>query len=165
VLRSGRLPLPNLSKNSKELKLFSICPGSIIYTSLSIDPEYRFFLYLYCPTHLIMARTKQTARKTKKGIITWTRFHLPEEQEWPIWSQDYANVYVGPLSGVQGRWRFVFLGRMVDHPTQAAYILGKCCLPISVLSNMLTRRRMGYAGRRKSISVLSCLRRVSTEPP
>ncbi|KAH8593502.1 hypothetical protein B0O99DRAFT_742855 [Bisporella sp. PMI_857] len=70
-----------------------------------------------------MARTKQTARQTTKGVITWTRFYLPEEQEWPTWSIDYGNVYVSPLSEVQGCRGNVFLGRMVDRPEQAAYII------------------------------------------
>jgi hypothetical protein len=73
-----------------------------------------------------MARTKQTARRDiSKGIITWTRFYLPEDQEWPTWSSDYTNIYVGPLLEVQGcRLMDVFVGRMVDHPTQAAYVIG-----------------------------------------
>ena len=112
-----------------------------------------------------MARTKQTARQTTKGVITLIRFYLPEEQEWPTWSVDYANVYIGPLSEVQGCRGKVFLGRMVDRPEQAAYIIGKYHVAISVLDNIITRRRMGYARRRKGTSVLSCLPRVSTEPP
>ena len=83
-----------------------------------------------------MARTKQTARQTTRPVITWTRFYLLEEQEWPTWSIDYANVYLGPLSEVQGRRGKVSLGRMVGRPEQAAYIIGKCYLPISVLDNV-----------------------------
>jgi len=112
-----------------------------------------------------MARTKQTARITTKEIITWTRFYLPEGQEWPTWSGDYANVHLGPLLEAQGLRGCVSLGRMVDHPEQAAYIIGKCHLPISVLDNIVTQLRMGYARRHKGLSVLSCLRRLSTEPP
>ncbi|KAL3425259.1 hypothetical protein PVAG01_02050 [Phlyctema vagabunda] len=69
-----------------------------------------------------MARTKQTARRSLKPLITWTRFHLPHEQEWPTWSTDHADVHVGPLVGVEG-WRKASLGRMVDNPEQAAYII------------------------------------------
>ncbi|KAI1370243.1 hypothetical protein F4677DRAFT_438900 [Hypoxylon crocopeplum] len=67
-----------------------------------------------------MARTKQTARRYGKGIITWTRFHLPLDQEWPTWSATYEDVHVGPLAGVAGK---VLLGRMVENPEQAAYII------------------------------------------
>ncbi|KAK4236855.1 hypothetical protein C8A03DRAFT_35238 [Achaetomium macrosporum] len=69
-----------------------------------------------------MARIKQTARRTQKRLITWTRFHLPREQEWPTWSVDHADVHVGPLADVKGKWK-VLLARMVDNPEQAAYII------------------------------------------
>lgn len=71
-----------------------------------------------------MARTKQTAKHFDKRLVTWTRFHLPREQEWPTWSVDHADVHVGPLAGVEGRWK-VSLGRMVEKPEQAVYIIGK----------------------------------------
>lgn len=73
-----------------------------------------------------MARIKQTARKYGKGIITWTRFHLPLDQEWPTWSATYEDVHVGPLAGVAGVAGKVLLGRMVETPEQAAYIIGEC---------------------------------------
>ena len=79
-----------------------------------------------------MARSKQTSRPCIKETITWTRFYLPKEQEWPTWPVDYTHIYLGPLAEVDGcRWP-VFLGRMVDRPEEAAIIIGKCHLPISV---------------------------------
>ncbi|KAK3393389.1 hypothetical protein B0H63DRAFT_406578 [Podospora didyma] len=69
-----------------------------------------------------MARTKQKARRTHKPLTTWTRFQMPREQEWPVWSVDHADVHVGPLADVEG-WRKVSLGRMVDNPERAAYII------------------------------------------
>ncbi|KAJ0413061.1 hypothetical protein BJY00DRAFT_297446 [Aspergillus carlsbadensis] len=69
-----------------------------------------------------MARTKQTARRSTPPLITWTRFHLPQEQEWPTWSVDHVNVHIGPLADVYG-WCRVSLGRMVKNPEQAAYII------------------------------------------
>jgi hypothetical protein len=75
-----------------------------------------------------MARTKQTARRSTPPLITWTRFHLLQEQEWPTWSTDHVDVHIGPLADVYG-WCRVSLGRMVENPEQAAYIIGKCYLP------------------------------------
>ncbi|KAI1112061.1 hypothetical protein F5Y14DRAFT_423017 [Nemania sp. NC0429] len=69
-----------------------------------------------------MARIKQTAGHYEKDLITWTRFHLPQDQEWPTWSVDHADVHVGPLAGVHG-FHKASLGRMVDNPEQAAYII------------------------------------------
>ncbi|KAI0400398.1 hypothetical protein F4802DRAFT_619866 [Xylaria palmicola] len=69
-----------------------------------------------------MARTKQTAKRIDKPLTSWTRFHLPRDQEWPTWSVHYDDVHVGPLEGVEG-WRTASLGRMVDNPEQAAYII------------------------------------------
>ncbi|KAK8086179.1 hypothetical protein PG994_001153 [Apiospora phragmitis] len=68
-----------------------------------------------------MARTKQTAKLYGKGIITWTRFHLPLEQEWPIWSVTMRMCMSAPLR----MWK-VFRRRwaeMVGNPAQAAYII------------------------------------------
>ncbi|KAH6631491.1 hypothetical protein F5144DRAFT_620575 [Chaetomium tenue] len=69
-----------------------------------------------------MARTKQTARRTYKPFITWTRFYLPREQEWPAWAVDHDDVHAGPLTDVEGCGK-LSLGRMVDNPEQAAYII------------------------------------------
>ncbi|KAL2867618.1 uncharacterized protein BJX67DRAFT_380965 [Aspergillus lucknowensis] len=69
-----------------------------------------------------MARRKMTAKRIGKGLITWTRFHLPREQEWPTWSVDHPDVHVDPLAGVECCLR-ASLGRMVDNPEQAAYII------------------------------------------
>ena len=49
-----------------------------------------------------MARTKKTAKKYGKPLITWTRFHLPREQEWPTWTVDHADVHIGPFAKVLG---------------------------------------------------------------
>lgn len=71
-----------------------------------------------------MARTRRTEREVPDSILTWTRFYLPEGQEWPTWSLGGTVIYP-PLENVQGFVGLVSLGRMVDHPTQAAYILGE----------------------------------------
>ncbi|KAI6089592.1 hypothetical protein F4821DRAFT_231379 [Hypoxylon rubiginosum] len=67
-----------------------------------------------------MARTKQTSRRYERGI-TWTRFYLPLDQEWPTWPT-YEDKHFGPLTNVKGMGK-VLLGRMVDNPEQAAYII------------------------------------------
>ncbi|KAK0735981.1 hypothetical protein B0T21DRAFT_348106 [Apiosordaria backusii] len=69
-----------------------------------------------------MARTKQIEKRSERGVITWTRFHLPVDQEWPTWAVDHENVHFGPLIDVEGM-RKAWLGRMVDNPEQAAYII------------------------------------------
>ena len=71
-----------------------------------------------------MARTKMTAKRYDR-VTTWTRFHLPREQEWPTWSVAHPDVHVGPLADVAGS-SVVLLGRMVEDPEQAAYIIGEC---------------------------------------
>lgn len=71
-----------------------------------------------------MARAKQTAKRYGKGIVSWTRFHLPLEQEWPTWPATHADVHFGPLAGVEGLLK-ASLGRVVDNPQQAAYIIGE----------------------------------------
>lgn len=74
-----------------------------------------------------MARTKQTAKRVGKALITWTRFHLPREQEWSTWSVDHADVHIGPLAGVEG-WRKASLGKMIENSERAAYVIGECHL-------------------------------------
>ncbi|KAH9900377.1 hypothetical protein F4778DRAFT_771242 [Xylariomycetidae sp. FL2044] len=69
-----------------------------------------------------MARTSQRARRSVKPLTTWTRFYLPRGQEWPLWSVDHDDVHVGPLESVAG-FQGASLGRMVDNPEQAAYII------------------------------------------
>jgi hypothetical protein len=71
-----------------------------------------------------MARTRMTAKRYRR-VTTWTRFHLPREQEWPTWTVAHADVHVGPLAHVEGHMT-VRLGRMVEDPEQAAYIIGEC---------------------------------------
>ncbi|VBB82072.1 Putative protein of unknown function [Podospora comata] len=69
-----------------------------------------------------MARTKKITRRRSDSVVTWTRFHLPVEREWPTWAVDHKNVHFGPLedlTGVRKGW----LGRMVEDPEQAAYII------------------------------------------
>ncbi|KAL2197100.1 hypothetical protein P885DRAFT_77579 [Corynascus similis CBS 632.67] len=70
-----------------------------------------------------MAKTKQTAKKGTKSLITWTRFYLPQDQEWPVWEGGHADIYAGRLAEVEGS-ETVFLARMVDNPEQVAYIIG-----------------------------------------
>jgi hypothetical protein len=71
-----------------------------------------------------MARLNRTAKQIGKGFITWTRFHLPKVQEWPTWPVTHEDVHVGPLAGVKGI-RKVSVGRIVENPEQAAYVIGE----------------------------------------
>jgi hypothetical protein len=72
-----------------------------------------------------MARTKQTAKRYRR-VTTWTRFHLPREQEWPTWTVARPDwPHGGPLGDAEGPLG-VWLGRMVDDPEQAALIVGEC---------------------------------------
>ncbi|KAK4243188.1 hypothetical protein C7999DRAFT_44940 [Corynascus novoguineensis] len=68
-----------------------------------------------------MARTKMTVKRYRH-VTTWTRFHLPLKQEWPTWTIGYSDMHVGPLEHVKGAVKLL-LGRMVDDPEQAAYII------------------------------------------
>ncbi|KAI0518218.1 hypothetical protein F5B22DRAFT_644983 [Xylaria bambusicola] len=68
-----------------------------------------------------MARTKQTAKYIGPSI-TWTQFHLPLEQEWPLWSLSHADGHASPLVGIK-YFQKTLLGRMVVAPEQAAYII------------------------------------------
>lgn len=75
-----------------------------------------------------MARTKQTNRyRTPGPLITLTRFYLPLDQDWPIWPvKDGSDPYVGPLEDVEGACYYnTRVGRLIDDPTQAVYIIGK----------------------------------------
>ena len=69
-----------------------------------------------------MARTKQTARRGQKALLSWTRFYLPLEQEWPTWDVDHEDVHAGPLADLEGCLT-ISLGRMVDNPEQAAFVI------------------------------------------
>lgn len=53
---------------------------------------------------------------------SWTRFHLPLGQDWPIWPGNPADVQLGPLAGVEGCLK-AWLGRIVETPEQAAFII------------------------------------------
>ncbi|KAI1101160.1 hypothetical protein F4804DRAFT_316936 [Jackrogersella minutella] len=71
-----------------------------------------------------MARVKNTKNQLRQQHkrTSWTRFHLPRAQDWPIWSTDHSNAHLGPLEGVPGCQK-VWLGRQVDDPEQAALIV------------------------------------------
>ena len=81
-----------------------------------------------------MARTKQSARPglggREKEVMTWTRFHLPVDQEWPTWrdAKHADDVHRGPLAGLEGVLQ-AWLGRMVDDPEQAVYIVRELLYP------------------------------------
>lgn len=94
-----------------------------------------------------MARTKQTAKLYGEGIVTWTRFHLPPGQEWPTWSVTLADVHVGPLADVEGVWK-ASLGRMVETPAQAAYIIGKFHRNWKVIACFMTGLSQNQSGGR-----------------
>ncbi|CAH0056958.1 unnamed protein product [Clonostachys solani] len=69
-----------------------------------------------------MARLKERSKQTSKDLITWTRFHLPQGQEWPTWSAVHEDMHVGPLADVRGIQR-ISLGRTVEEPQKAAYVI------------------------------------------
>ncbi|OAQ96934.1 hypothetical protein LLEC1_04235 [Akanthomyces lecanii] len=70
-----------------------------------------------------MARTKQTARRSVRALITLTRFYLPPDQEWPVWSvEEGGDPHAGPLDGVEGA-HWMRIGRLIDDPEQAVYII------------------------------------------
>ncbi len=41
-----------------------------------------------------------------------------------MWTVDHDDIHVGPLADLEGCQK-VSLGRMVEHPEQAAYIIGE----------------------------------------
>ncbi|EJP64330.1 hypothetical protein CRV24_004617 [Beauveria bassiana] len=57
----------------------------------------------------------------EKPLITWTRFYLPRDQEWPVWTVDHDDIHAGPLTRLP--CLRLGLARMVDKPDQAAYII------------------------------------------
>lgn len=72
-----------------------------------------------------MARTRANQRKCSPlPLMSWTRFHLPLEQEWPAWSVDHDDIHAGPLANVEGCQKLL-LGRIVNNPKEAVYIIGK----------------------------------------
>jgi len=75
-----------------------------------------------------MARKKQTAKYYGKGTVTWTRFHLPANQEWPTWpcsnTSEPEELYAGPLVGLEGVDVYqISLGRMVEFPEDAVFTI------------------------------------------
>ena len=72
--------------------------------------------------------------RRERRRITWTRFHLPREQDWPRWmtaggSKSDDVTFLGPLAGVEGCEK-VWLGRQVEDPEKAALIVRMYCGPI-----------------------------------
>lgn len=82
-----------------------------------------------------MARSKKTEveLRLERQRTTWTRFHLLRGQDWPTWSTTAGNPndadrsYLGPLAGVTGCLK-VWLGRKVEDPEQAVFVVGTCPL-------------------------------------
>ncbi|KAM3499980.1 hypothetical protein MY10362_006806 [Beauveria mimosiformis] len=58
----------------------------------------------------------------EKRLITWTRFYLPRDQEWPVWTVEHDDIHAGPLANVDGCSRLA-VARMVDNPDHAAYVI------------------------------------------
>lgn len=82
----------------------------------------RRFVLFRSPT--MPADNRRARVSADKPLITWTRFYLPRNQEWPVWSVDHDDIHAGPLIDLEGCCR-LGLARMVDNPDQAAYIIGK----------------------------------------
>lgn len=101
----------------------------------------------------IMARTSNKARHSVKPLTSWTRFHLPRGQEWPTRSVDHDDVHVGPLKGAEGR-RLVLMGRMVDDPEKAAYIICECNLHVSDASHLSRHTLSWYYAEWRDLDVL-----------
>jgi len=65
--------------------------------------------------------------RRERRRISWTRFYLSREQDWPRWttaSDSKLNdaTFVGPLAGVEGCEK-VWLGRQVEDPEKATLIV------------------------------------------
>ncbi|KAI1470385.1 uncharacterized protein F4812DRAFT_417327, partial [Daldinia caldariorum] len=71
-----------------------------------------------------MARAKELKSKLHQQHkrTSWTRFHLPRRQDWPIWSTGHLDAHSSPLATVPGCQK-VWLGRNTDDPEQAALII------------------------------------------
>lgn len=78
-----------------------------------------------------IVRLRMEQRRT-----TWTRFHLPGGQNWPKWTTSYSNTYLGPLTDVPGCEK-VRLGRKVEDPEQAVFIICQCAPRLLTLSVLL----------------------------
>lgn len=75
-----------------------------------------------------MAEMQDPAKQHVKETITWTRFHLPLNQQWPAWPSSGkghpAEQYVGPLADMEGApWNKITLGKMVEFPEEAVYMV------------------------------------------
>lgn len=80
-----------------------------------------------------MARTKQTVPLKPKGPITWTRFRLPPNHEWPAWpclgattgaTDNATDPPVNPLEGVGGASCYtITLGKLVESPQEAVCMI------------------------------------------
>lgn len=92
-----------------------------------------------------MARAKKHIfrLRAEKRRLTWTRFRLPSTLTWPEWSSVHSNPHIGPLSGVSGCLK-VLLGRQVEDPEQAAWIIGKQC---ALLAGTTTHALDNQCGR------------------
>lgn len=73
-----------------------------------------------------MARTKAgAAPRRPTRLVTLTRFFLPLEQEWPSWEKaEPDDAGYPPLINVKGFLIVERMGRLIDDPQQAVYILG-----------------------------------------
>ncbi|KAM3510978.1 hypothetical protein MY11210_005377 [Beauveria gryllotalpidicola] len=69
---------------------------------------------------MVISRGKKRPLR-EKPLITWTRFYLPRDQEWPVWTVDHDDVHAGPLAKLP--CLKLGVARMVDNPDQAAYII------------------------------------------
>ncbi|KAM7191221.1 hypothetical protein V8F20_009399 [Naviculisporaceae sp. PSN 640] len=75
-----------------------------------------------------MARTKKTGREND-SVMTWTRFKLPASQKWPVWSSPVfgpalaSQMYIGFLAENADGISRPSVGRMVDDPEQAVYLI------------------------------------------
>ncbi|KAI1424012.1 hypothetical protein F5Y12DRAFT_754291 [Xylaria sp. FL1777] len=67
------------------------------------------------------AATRRILQKERQRI-SWTRFKLPQEQNWPEWPTSYPNRYRGPFTDVAGCQQLC-LGRQVDYPDEAVFIV------------------------------------------
>lgn len=79
-----------------------------------------------------MARTRRNGMDRPKRPITWTRFRLPPNQEWPHWlcpgatasHDDVESKLVDPLQDVPGVSCYsMTLGKMVEFPQEAVCII------------------------------------------
>lgn len=124
-----------------------------------------------------MARTKPNILHIplQRQRTSWTKFYLPREQDWPTWAppttagsipkDDAPRSSLGPLAGAAGCVK-VWLGRQVEDPEQAVFVVGKYSSLSFPITLLVTRKKssLGVRGHAEGLPSLPRRCRVPAGP-